>query len=128
MTREHEAWRGLLANLATALRDGHAELAIGALDAFARRFRQWVRNEQEQLLPALEQLIGVAALSRAATARSEHRVLLDLLASVESAVGRGDTLVAEIDLRELCVTLELHMRKELHIADLLAEQHVTLSV
>lgn len=127
LAKEHEAWRGLIATLSRALGEGRVDTAVTTLDSLAQRFRRSVRDEEERILPAFEQVTGVAALSRAAAARSEHRVLLDLLGGIERAVNRGDLAVAEIDLRELNVTLELHMRKELQIVELLADQRVHLS-
>src|SRR5262249_29375404 len=119
LEREHDAWRGLVADLARDLEGGDGNQAVASLNALGYRFRRSGREEEERVLPALEQLTGVAAFSRAAAARSEHRVLLDLLGGIERAVTASDLVVAAIDLRELAVTLELHMRKELQMIDLL---------
>jgi hemerythrin HHE cation binding domain-containing protein len=117
---EHEALRGLTAQLACDLRAQDDQASTATLNALVQRFRRCVREREEQLLSRLEQLTGVAALTRAAAMRSEQRVILDLLAGIELAVGRGDLLVAEVDLRELSVALELHMKKEDGITSLLS--------
>jgi hypothetical protein len=116
---EHGALRGLAAQLSRDLAEGSKALSMATLHTLAQRFRACVRDREEHLLPGLEELTGVGALSRAAAVRSEHRVLLDLLGLVEKAVNRGDLVVAAIDLRELIAALELHLRREEGIVQLL---------
>ena len=116
---EHRALRGLASQLSRDLEGGDKASATGTLHTLAQRFRTCVRDREERLLPRLEELTGIGALTRAAAVRSEHRVLLDLLGIVEKSVSRGDLVVAAIDLKELLAALELHLRKEEGIADLL---------
>lgn len=119
LTLEHEALRGLTQRLSRDLQEGDRAAANATLDTLVQRFRRCVRDREDRLLPHLEEVTGVGALGRSSAMRSEHRVLLDLLAGIERAVSRGDLVVADIDLRELAVTLELHMKKEHSIVDLL---------
>ena len=75
MALEHRALRGLAAQLARDLDGGDKASATGTLQTLAQRFRSCVRDREERLLPRLEELTGVGALSRASAVRSEHRVL-----------------------------------------------------
>jgi hypothetical protein len=125
---QHDELRGHTAELSRTLRSGDVAAAMSATHALLFTFRRSVREVEERVLPRLEELTGVGALSRASAARSEHRVLLDLLRGLERAVARGDLSVAAIDLREVDVTLELHWKKECNIADLVEESDAAASI